>query len=185
MNDVLYFAYGSNLLRERLLDRCPNLRFVGGATMPSHRLTFDKRSKDGSGKCAFEPNDGEDVHGVLWSLPADELDLLDRHEGVGFGYERCTVIVSRTDGNKVETVTYRATKRQPGLMPYDWYLALVVAGAMQQELPPHYIDQLRERPAISDGKPERKERQAALRALAASSMLPVLDALIRKAKPLY
>lgn len=176
MSDVLYFAYGSNLLRERLLARCPGLDSAGKATFAGHRLTFDKLSNDGSGKCAFEPVESGDVVGVLWNVPRDELELLDRVEGVGKGYERCQVLVKQQK-REYEALTYRATHRQPGLQPFDWYLALVLAGATQQSFPAGYIDGLRTTPFQRDSNLERKGRRQAMCALEDANMLSVLDAL--------
>lgn len=52
---IYYFAYGSNMLTERLIARTPSARPVGTSLLPGHRLTFHKRGRDGSGKCdAFE-----------------------------------------------------------------------------------------------------------------------------------
>lgn len=42
-----YFAYGSNLCRDRLLERVPNARYELAARLPEHVLRFQKRSTDG------------------------------------------------------------------------------------------------------------------------------------------
>lgn len=176
MPDVLYFAYGSNLLRERLIARCPGLSFVGHATLPSHRIAFDKVSDDKSGKCTFEPVGADEVLGVLWKVPAVDLAALDDAEGVGHGYESCQIVVRHED-NECEALTYRATRRQAGLQPYDWYLALVLAGASQQGLPQRYVERLRATPFRQDLNLTRKRGKEALAALAAADLLHVLDAL--------
>lgn len=178
MSGTPYFAYGSNLLRERLLARCPGVTYAGLATLPGHRLTFDKVSKDGSGKCAFEAISGSEneVLGVLWDVPIAELDALDNAEGVGYGYERYQVTVQQA-GRERDVLTYRATDCRAGLQPYDWYLALVLAGAIQQGMPAAYIDRLREMPFRQDSDAQRKTRREAWEALAHADMLHVLDAL--------
>jgi hypothetical protein len=48
---VLIFAYGSNMLERRLTARTPSAIPVGTAYVEEYRLTFDKVSTDGSGKC--------------------------------------------------------------------------------------------------------------------------------------
>jgi hypothetical protein len=175
MAGILYFAYGSNLLRERLLARCPGITSVGRAVMAGHRLTFDKPSRDASGKCAFVPSENESLHGVLWNVPDDDLDELDRHEGAGGGYEQCTVQVRLEDGSAFEACTYQATVLQPGLQPFDWYLALVVAGAMQQQLTQDYIVRLRANAWVVDADETRVTRRRALEALDTSNMMHVFD----------
>ncbi|MFT4256152.1 MAG: gamma-glutamylcyclotransferase family protein [Pseudoxanthomonas sp.] len=165
MSTHLYFAYGSNLLRERLLARCPGAIFIGRACLPGHRLTFDKVSRDGSGKCAFVPAQNSRVEGVLWEIPDVELPKLDRMEGAGHGYERDTVTVTLVDGGQCDALTYRATECEPGLKPYDWYLALVKAGAEQQGLPDEVRVMLAGMQALLDPLPERPARQEALEVL--------------------
>ena len=180
MDGVAYFAYGSNMLRERLAARCSGVSFIGRATLPGFRATFDKPSKDGSGKGAFEPADCHDLAGVLWHVPEAELPALDRHEGVGSGYERWRAPVLRESGQRIEALTYRATELRPGLRPYDWYLALVLAGAVQQGLPLEYIRELRATPFNVDTDLRRLGRCAAMRALHEANMLEVYESFSRR-----
>ena len=48
------------------------------------------------------------------------------------------------------------------LAPYEWYRALVVAGALEHDLPEEYVRQLRDCPAIVDTDPERTARASDL-----------------------
>lgn len=177
MEDSLYFAYGSNLLRERLLARCPNLEYVGMAALPDQRLTLDKVSVDGSGKCAFESAAGEEVLGVLWNVPDIDLPALARAEGVGQGYEWSKVTVVAQDGRTMTARVCAATNRQTDLRPYDWYLALVIAGAMQQRLPANYVEKIRAAEHWPDTDLARGSRLDALQALDAAGMTSEFDAL--------
>jgi hypothetical protein len=170
------FVYGSNLLRERLLARCPGISLAGRATLPGHQLTFDKVSVDGSGKCAFTAADG-DVPGVLWNVPESELVNLDLAEGAGQGYERVPIDVIQEGGGSFQVLTYQATRMKRGLVPYDWYLALVLAGAMQQDLPPEHIARLREADWSVDPNPNRPKRLDAIEALEQAGMKRMLDEL--------
>lgn len=166
MADLVYFAYGSNMLRERLLARCPQVRLVGRAWLHEHRLTFDKFSAtDDSGKGAFEPASGSCLPGVLWHLPACDQAALDHAEGAGRGYERMLAGVIRDDGTAVQALSYRAIDRRPGLQPWDWYLDLVIAGAIQQQLPPSHVQWLRAVSAATDPDTRRPARLQALAAL--------------------
>jgi hypothetical protein len=49
----LFFAYGSNMLTERLRERCPDARPLGTAIARGYLLSFSKRSKDGSAKATL------------------------------------------------------------------------------------------------------------------------------------
>ncbi len=181
MVSIQYFAYGSNMLRQRLLARCPNSTFAGRATLAGYHLSFDKRSTDGSGKCTITSDASCNVKGALWNITEAEMPALDRLEGVGRGYQRCSVAVTRNDGTiKKEVQTYHAPRSRVGIGPYDWYLALVIAGAKQHSLPDDYIARLRNTAFQVDKDAERPSRREALRVLAQANMLGVLDALQNK-----
>src|ERR1700756_1898091 len=92
-NTMIYFAYGSNMLTNRLLSRCSDAKTIGPAFLTGYTLCFDKRSRDGSGKCTIghtaRPSDI--VHGVLFTVPQSQLPSLDRAEGKGAEYDRIVV----------------------------------------------------------------------------------------------
>lgn len=143
-----YFAYGSNLLDARLRARLPAVVRCSSARLPGHRLRFDKRGgSDGSGKGHVVPSSaaGEVVWGVLYHLDDAERARLDAIEGVGHGYTGALRTVLGADGRAVEAMLYVAepTAVVPDLEPYDWYLALVIAGAVEAGFPADYIARLR------------------------------------------
>lgn len=179
MGTIRYFTYGPNLLRERLLAHCPDAVCVRRAALPDSRLRFDKASLDGSGKCAFESAAGEAVWGVLWDLPEERLPALNLAEGTDDGYKRCMVEVTPEGGATIEVLAYRALKRWVDVPPYDWYLALVIAGAQQQGLSPAYVERLRATPFAVDDDLHRAERREALALLAQAGMEDVLASLAR------
>jgi hypothetical protein len=89
----LYFAYGSNMLTSRLTRRTPSATAVGIAYVEGYRLTFDKVSTDGSGKCDIEAtgNAADRVYGILFRIATGEAADLDAHEGLGRGYRKAEV----------------------------------------------------------------------------------------------
>lgn len=158
----LYFAYGSDMLTKRLQasDRAPSAEFVATASLPEHRLTFDKISK-GSGKCDMEytgkPTD--QVHGVIFRISKANERALDKAEGLGVGYRR-SKYEFLSGGAKIPAVTYVATHKDPALAPFDWYKEHVVRGAIEHGLPPEYISVLRAIKSVPDLDRERVEREA-------------------------
>ena len=133
---VRYFAYGSNMLTDRLRERVPSATAIGIGQLPGHALRWDKRSgRDGSGKCDAEATSQKDdvVWGVLFEFDPQEKPLLDRAEGVGAGYLEKTVNILTEDG-PVTAVTYCATDKDPTLRPYHWYKALVIAGGARARI---------------------------------------------------
>lgn len=154
-----YFAYGSNMHVERLRARLSLIGPVEGARLPQYRLTFDKRGRDGSGKCNIVPTPDGYVCGVLFRLPASALVDLDAIEGRG--YARVAVRpVGLDSGDGYRAWCYRASARAriAGLVPFDWYRALVVEGARNHRLPVDYVEALRCTPARDDPNRFRQRR---------------------------
>jgi hypothetical protein len=139
----LYFAYGSNMLPARLRVRCPSARVVSRAPAAGYDLEFSKISKDGSGKATLFRSEAK-TPGVLFEIANAELSALDRAEGRGDGYERHDQfeIEVANSGQSIGAKTYLATDTDRQLIPYDWYLALVIAGAKHHALGTEYISRL-------------------------------------------
>ena len=165
----LYFAYGSNMLTRRLQERTPSARIVGRCFVAGYRLTFDKVSIDGSGKCTLTPTGRPEdrADGVLFRVDHVELPALDRAEGLGNGYRREAIEVTTPGGNQM-ALTYIATNTRAGLLPYDWYKEFVVRGAMEHGLPASYIDELQLTNSIPD--PDINRRTENFARLAASGV---------------
>lgn len=176
-----YFAYGSNMLRERLVARMSTAQAVAIGAVRGYRLDFAKVSVDGSGKGDMVPSPGEEVWGVLYEFDALQKAGLDTHEGSH--YQAQEVVVSTTGGDQVAWA-YMAQphRRDPSKVPYDWYLALIVAGARQGGLPESYIQALETTHFHIHGDEEWKERKNALAALTDAGMLGVLDEVRQRAK---
>jgi len=146
---------------------------LGPAYLSDHYVSIGKLSAvDGSGKATLRPALGEIAHGVVYRLPADELVTLDRIEGLGKGYDRINCSVIHPSGihpsGPLETVTYIATEPDDRLIPFDWYLALIVAGAREHALPPEAMTRLLSGGAKVDTDIARPARKAAISALCAA-----------------
>jgi len=165
---LIYFAYGSNMLPRRLTMRCPSARVVGPAIVAGHDLQFSKVSKDGSGKATLVRAAAE-TPGALFEIAEADLGALDRAEGRGLGYDRIDqfeVEIIGT-GRRVRATTYLATAINRQLKPYDWYLAVVIAGAKYHELGGDYLARLQEFQHEIDPNEKRESRLGALAALQA------------------
>lgn len=167
---ILYFAYGSNMLTERLARRCPSARPVGPAVLEGHVLAFSKIGQEGSGKATVIEQAASQVFGVVFALDPRELDLLDGFEGRGKGYDRiddCGVRLLDDDA-AVSAYTYKAPPafRDAALLPFDWYHALVIAGARQHGLPEDYVAALAAAPRRADPDPSRASALEAREVLA-------------------
>jgi len=168
-----YFAYGSNMLTTRLQARVKSASNPTPFALSHHRLHFHKRSSDYSGKCnVICTNDSQDVvHGIIFDVKETEIPELDKYEGLGFGYlkEKFPIEFDEVEHDVLMYVADAslATKIyiDDTLVPYNWYLTLVITGAEEHGLPRDYVSKLREVPSKSDPKPNRKSRLEALDAL--------------------
>ncbi len=160
---MLYFAYGSNMLSTRLRARVPSAVLRGKGYVCGYRLTFDKQSADGSGKCDAEATHVPEccVYGVVYEIDADQKAALDRAEGLGRGYaEKIVEVIS---GNAtLHAVTYYATRKDPSLRPYHWYKDYVLAGARENSLPVEYIKLIESIESVEDPDADRGGRNKAV-----------------------
>jgi gamma-glutamylcyclotransferase len=135
---VKYFAYGANIHPGWLGRRVPEAELLGTARLPGYRLTFRKRGRDGAARSDACPDDtpGACLHGALYALPAGALQRLGA-AGAGYREERVRI---ETAWGTVEARTWRAAPEDvaEGLRPWDWYLALIRAGAELLGLPDEY-----------------------------------------------
>ena len=93
---------------------------------------------------------------------------LDKAEGTtDGGYKRCDKFSVRlVDGDETVTAsTYLATNTDRSLQLYDWYLALVIAGASEHGLGEDYLATLRRVNPKPDPKEGRNTRIKAIEAL--------------------
>ena len=169
-----YFAFGSNMLTTRLQQRCRGALPVGRADAAHKVIEFSKPSIDKSGKATLRHVSDKRTPGVVFKIPISELDQLDKCEGVG--YDRCDAFPVRLlDGGEfLKTTTYLAKSADSSLKPYDWYLALVIAGAYQHALGHDYIKELQRVESAPDPDHNRKTRSKAIEALTKAGFLDYL-----------
>jgi hypothetical protein len=137
-DEVLYFAYGSNMSTARTEERVGKVRARGTARLPGHKIAFDKAGADGTGKTNLVPNKTTDVLGVLFGMSAAQYRNLVGYEVV---YADQSLSV-RMGGKDVLARTFVAKKRTPRLRPRREYLDLLIAGANEHRLPDEYTKAL-------------------------------------------
>jgi len=138
-----YFAYGSNMLRRQILERCPNARFLGPACLRDHALAFTRRSERwGGGVADVIASAGSETWGGLYAITAADIAKLDQLEGHPHSYERRRVVVEHI-GAPVAAWAYVVVAKQPAVLPTREYWQAIVAGAVDCDLPEPYIAALR------------------------------------------
>lgn len=97
-----YFAYGSNMLKQRIVLNNPSAKYVGIGKLSDYVLKFcccNEKSVWGanSGTATIIPQTGEHVYGAVWTLDNCDLASLDKQEGVPKFYAPIQVSVSAED----------------------------------------------------------------------------------------
>jgi gamma-glutamylcyclotransferase (GGCT)/AIG2-like uncharacterized protein YtfP len=139
-----YFAYGSNMSAAVMLAISSGHRFLGAARLKGHRLAFTRRSiRTGSGVADMVADPGAEIWGALYEVPQDELEALDRKEGVGFAYAPTDVLVYSPEGHALNAIAYAVAAKEPvEIAPSADYLNGIVTAATERSLPAAYVRSL-------------------------------------------
>jgi hypothetical protein len=155
------------MLAARLQARCPSARVVGTARAAGYALEFSKPGRDMSGKATLVVGDtGASVPGVLFEIARSDLPNLDEVEGNGYRRHDGFAVELTGADDRFKASTYLAVATDPRLRPFDWYLALVIAGAVQNRLDERHVKGLWETEYVRDENPNNRWRAEALRAFA-------------------
>lgn len=159
-----YFAYGSNMLTLRLRARCPSAEPVTVGYANDFTIAFHKRSMDGSGKATLVAEPGNRALGVVFRIASGERKALDKAEA-GYVAREAFPVVCRSSGERIEASTYLASREDQRLRPYDWYLALLLAGMREHAIDAAYCRRFRSVAFDPDPNLDRTTRLNALEAL--------------------
>ncbi len=142
MAELLYFAYGSNLLKHQMQARCPGARLHSVVRVQGYELCFPMISftRSGMGVASIRPNEDAYVEGVIYEMTPDDFRRLDHYESEGTKYRRDTITIPKLG----EVWTYfprlDAGHHYP---PSEEYLNAVIEGATEHGLSAEYIATLR------------------------------------------
>jgi gamma-glutamylcyclotransferase (GGCT)/AIG2-like uncharacterized protein YtfP len=126
---MYYFAYGSNLNRKQMLERCPDSKPVAIATLPNYKLVFVGWSRKWRGGAAnIKGFKGEKVLGAIYEISDRDLRRLDKHEGYPGNSNRLNVIVFDENGGPIEAVTYISAGQAEETQPSPEYISVMRQG---------------------------------------------------------
>uniref|UniRef100_A0A8D3B501 Gamma-glutamylcyclotransferase n=1 Tax=Scophthalmus maximus TaxID=52904 RepID=A0A8D3B501_SCOMX len=150
MEDVqtfLYFAYGSNLLKERLQLKNPSATVHCVARLKDYKLVFGNHKGFASdrwrgGVATIEHSQGDEVWGVVWRMNMSDQESLDSQENVMVGAYSPVELLVKTKGQELSCRTYimNSCVYAP---PSPQYLQVIMMGAEQNSLPEDYREKLR------------------------------------------
>ncbi|KAM9385530.1 gamma-glutamylcyclotransferase-like [Pholidichthys leucotaenia] len=142
----LYFAFGSNLLKERLQLANPSATFHTTGRLENYRLNFglwsphvNNRWRGGVATIDFYT--GAEVWGVIWTLKNEHLESLDNQEGVPRGMYSPLEVSVETDNGTMLCRTYQMNNFH-AFPPSPQYKQVMLMGAGQNGLPENYVKML-------------------------------------------
>jgi gamma-glutamylcyclotransferase (GGCT)/AIG2-like uncharacterized protein YtfP len=144
---TLYFAYGANMERHAMGQRCPGAVALGPARLLGWRYVI----ADGYGSIA--PASGSSVHGVLWRLTPRDLAALNAFESLDSGLYRRAMLTVELGAKRRRALVY-VGRRRGRRRPMPGYQERIIAAATEWRLPEGYVAELRRlAPAYRGARP--------------------------------
>ncbi len=134
---TLHFAYGSNMSRAVMRRHAPGAEPVGVATLANHRFLVTTHGHASVASCR-----GSTVCGVVWRLGVRDRVTLAGWENIAGGLYRAAMLPVRQAGQRRLALVYLARSQQEAA-PQLGYMDVVVAAALEWNLPLPYIEELR------------------------------------------
>jgi len=134
---MLHFAYGSNMSRAAMHRHAPEAEPLGIATLADYSFVITA-----DGYASVVPRRAAAVYGVLWRVTPRDCVCLAHWEGLAVGLYRAATLPVRRDGRRRMALVYLARPRGEGRAKAG-YMGLVIAAALEWQLPPDYIASLR------------------------------------------
>lgn len=151
---LLYFAYGSNMLTKRIIQNAPSANFVDIGELEKYKLEFYFYTDKWKGCYSTITYDcNSSIYGIIWSIDDTDIKSLDQEELVDQNvYTKIPVIIkSFSDDPRTSRVyscfsyiltdyiRYIPCNNQPSVT----YLTTIVNGAIEHKLPNQYIETLK------------------------------------------
>ncbi|XP_072880160.1 gamma-glutamylcyclotransferase-like isoform X1 [Hemitrygon akajei] len=145
--EFLYFAYGSNMLQERLQLLNPSAMRVSVGCLKGYKLAFGKWNKRenrwGGGVATILPSPDDEVWGVVWCLKSNDRQSLDDQEGVQNGiYSPIEVKVQQQDTEEELTCLSYQMNNFNSSLTSPLYKKVIIKGARENGLSTEYLKKL-------------------------------------------
>ena len=126
---MYYFAYGSDLNKQLMLEHCPDSKPGFIAHLPNYKLVFVGWSRQSrGGLVSIRPFRGERVPGAIYEVSDRDLKRLDSSQGYPGNYTRLNVTVFDEDGEPIKAITYIKSGQSEEAQPSKEYLAPIQQG---------------------------------------------------------
>jgi len=126
---MYYFAYGTNLNRKQMRERCPDSQPKFTATLPNHKLVFVGWLRQWrGGEATIRPFKGEKVLGAIYEVSERDWRRLDSDEGYPRNANRIKATVFTEDGEPIPAITYIKAGQSEETKPSSEYLSVIQQG---------------------------------------------------------
>jgi len=129
----LYFAYGSNLWRKQMEDRCPQHRVIGNGILKGYRWIITSK-----GYANIIQSETDEVYGVIYEISESDEHTLDYWEIEKAGYRKETVEVEFEE-QTLKCLVYVDSNEEEG-QPKKEYMERIMKGLSDSNLPKEYMD---------------------------------------------
>ena len=119
----LYFAYGSNMDKIQMDNRCPGAEPLAICKKLNYRTILNTR-----GVATIIPELGSICYGILWRVTKDHVKALDKYEGVRQGFYKKVNFSVMIDGYQIPCLVYIAADDKIGSSIRPGYLNTLLRG---------------------------------------------------------
>lgn len=117
-----YIAYGSNLSRQQMAQRCPGAKIVGGAVLKGWQLLFGYYA-------TVEPAEGKSTPVLVWEITSAQEQQLDEYEDYPKLYRKAELAVECTPLDEgtpqpLTAMVYRMEPRPREFPSFSYYQGL-------------------------------------------------------------
>lgn len=131
----LYFAYGSNMDREQMDERCPGHERLGWAVLRGYFWYLTSRTY-----ASIRKSPGDYVEGFLYRITKTDEQELDYFEGVANGLYEKHYIPMEHNGKRLENVLVYIDPETREGEPQDWYVTAINQGISDAQLTATYVN---------------------------------------------
>lgn len=126
---MYYFAYGTDLNRKVMKERCPDALPKQIAVLPNYKVVFVGWSRVlRGGEISLKYSHGDKVRGGLYEISDRDARRLEQLEGYPVQAQKLNVTVFDRDDEPIQAVTYMKAGQKEETKPAPDYLAVIQQG---------------------------------------------------------
>ena len=130
----LYFAYGSNMDRNQMVERCPNATLMGLGYLAGYSFGVDKK-----GYATVDKKAGKTVEGAVWHLTKEDEESLDVREGVRSDCYRKEYINVEYNNHEIPMLIYISNRERANTSSNKEYMRKIINATRDLSLSDDYI----------------------------------------------